>query len=168
MWSPGWIVLFAVVLNWGMPFQLCWLYTWIAHFNEDFIHAGYRAGPHICFEVTKQGMASWHMEWWNDIAGVGLFTVMILRLELGPEDDAAKQRALLHLSTHSWQWVILGMLYPVLYAAHYYFIKWFQHDKNPYLDNFFERQARRRACQQISIPREDWNNHAANGNWFWW
>lgn len=112
-------------------------------------------------------MEPWHVKWWKDWGGVGLYWFMCFRDRPSKWDDEWVGRTVVHEGTHNIQTAVFGLMKFVLDLVFMLFIFVFLKDKHPYLDNPFERQARRRAGQQVDVPKEDWPQ-GKNDRWPWW
>lgn len=72
-----------------------------------------------------------------------------------------------HEHTHAIQNYIFGIFFYPVYFMISIFIYCFLWEKHAYLDNPFERWARRSAGQTVDKPREDWPN-GPNDRWNYW
>ena len=72
-----------------------------------------------------------------------------------------------HEEAHVLQAYEYGILQPIAYGGHSLYIAITARDfsKHAYYDNFFERQAREYAGQDVDKPREDWGN--PDNRFFW-
>lgn len=121
----------------------------------------------IAAEWEVDLMEPWHVKAWKDWGGVGLGLFMCYRDRIGKADDAWVARTIIHEGTHNIQTTALGLLKFVLDLVFMLFIFIFLKDKHPYLDNPFERQARRRAGQTVDIPRDQWPQGKDDRNPWW-
>ena len=112
-------------------------------------------------------MEPWHTKWWKDWGGVGLYWFMCYRDRPSRWDDEWVGRTIVHEGTHNIQTAIFGLMKFLLDLIFMGFIFLFLKKKHPYLDNPFERQARRRAGQQVDVDPEDWPQ-GRNDRWPWW
>ena len=103
--------------------------------------------------LANKGMKQW--------AGWASGVFIILR-----HDYTSCQRTVTHEERHVKQQMIFGVLQPILYFLASVFIWVFLRSKHSYLDNPFERDARRAAGQRVDIPRDQWND--PNDRWAWW
>lgn len=99
----------------------------------------------------------WHKRW----SGVSIGSVIIIN----PFYQSAQTR--LHERRHSDQVFLFGVLQPILYVLSTLVIYLFFWNLHAYLDNPFERDARRHAGQQVDIPRSEWM-HGPNDRFPWW
>jgi hypothetical protein len=154
--------LVAVGINWGAPL-LTWLYPLLMMaFFKDFTFEGFH-GPFAKFALATRNVEPWHAKLWKDWSGVGSYGFMCYK----PSDSVWMARTMVHESCHCWQFVILGLLQPILYIGHSAFIFFFQKSKHAYLDNYFERMARKHAGQQVDIPPAQWSQ-GPDDRWPWW
>lgn len=82
-----------------------------------------------------------------------------------------------HELRHTFQMYVLGVLMPILYVIflvviwfvlHPRITKFFTERKfHAYLDNPFERDARRAAGQKVDIPSDEWRD-GPDDRWPWW
>lgn len=72
-----------------------------------------------------------------------------------------------HEDAHVSQNYVLGILFYPLYFLCSIFIFCFLWNKHSYLDNPFERHARRLAGQRVDIPREEWPK-GPHDRWSFW
>lgn len=159
-------ILAAAGVNWLAPL-LMWLYPlFLIVFSRDFTFKGFY-GPFAKFALATQDVEPWHAKLWKDWGGIGCYGFMCFKDAEGTWDDAWLARTLVHEGTHCWQWAFLGLMQPILYILFSAFIWAFLKNKHAYLDNPFERQARRRAGQQVDIPKEKWS-WGPNDRWPWW
>lgn len=63
-------------------------------------------------------MEPWHVKWWKDWGGVGLYWFMCYRDLPAKWDDAWVARTIVHEGTHCWQWLVLGLFFYVTYMLH--------------------------------------------------
>lgn len=80
--------------------------------------------------------------------------------------DRQAARTIRHEDRHVQQQLAFGPLQPILYVLASVWIWLFQRSRHSYLDNPFERDARRYAGQVVDIPREWWAD--PNDRWSWW
>lgn len=70
-----------------------------------------------------------------------------------------------HEGNHCRWCMVFGILFWPVYGACSLFIRLFlSHRLHWYLDNPFERMARRAAGQRVDIPKEEWHRHVGD----WW
>jgi hypothetical protein len=160
------------ILNWCAPFLLAWIYpVGMMLVFKDFKFTGFE-GPFAKFELVKEGVEPWHRKLWKDWAGVGLpgffcYGVPLYKAEDSDCRSAWLERTIKHEKAHCWQWLALGLLFPVSYYIHALFILLFRKDKHAYLDCWAERAARKHAGQKVDIPKEEWPQGPAD-RWPWW
>ena len=95
-------------------------------------------------------------------AGVNYAGIIVYRA-----DYADSVRTLVHERRHAWQCFVFGVFQPILYWGHCLFIFLFQWKRHAYLDNWFERDARRAAGQPVEILPEEWFE-GPDDRWPWW
>jgi hypothetical protein len=158
-----WWIVVVMAVNWGVPL-LTWLYPLGMMFLfKDYTFEGF-AGPFARFKLATKDVEPWHAKMWRGWGGIGSYGFMCY---IEHSDPASLARVIVHEGTHCWQFVILGLLQPILYIANVLFIYFFLRKKHPYLDCWFERQARRRAGQQVDIPPAQWPDGPGD-RWPWW
>jgi len=130
---------------------------------KDYVYDGFQ-GPFLRLKLAKKGIEPWHARLWRDWAGVGLIGLMCYRDDWG---EAEKVRTRLHEGMHCWQELVLGGLYFAVYWTDVLFIWLFIPLKHPYLDCWFEIQARKAAGQQITFTTAEWPD-GNKDRWPWW
>lgn len=115
--------------------------------------------------------ASWDIKndsrFFKTMAGWYGFTLgsNIVCIDVAPW-DVYKQH-LMHETAHVYQQYILGVFFFPVYILTSLFIYCFVWSKHPYIDNFFEKWARKRAGQLVKIPKEDRERYMKD-RWPWW
>lgn len=137
---PAW--LFGVILYKGMHSFLVWKFQLV---NSD----------------------SWYARAWSDWYGWSGPCVMIVKDLPGERDDRWVKITEVHEGRHCAQQFVLGIFFYPAYIAHSMWLWLFRKDKHSYLDNWFERDARRAAGQRIDIGPEQWP-HGPRDRWAWW
>jgi hypothetical protein len=166
------ILIWAVAINWGIPllgYSLYALVTWLI--MRDYVYEGFKF-PAIHLRLTepedKKGkLEPWHVKLWGEWAGHGGLLWIFYRDRPSSVDDAWVLRTKIHELRHSLQGLTLGLLMLLFYIGHSLYIYFFQEEKHPYYDNWFERDARKAAGQLVDVPREKWGN-GPNDRWSWW
>ena len=97
---------------------------------------------------------------------IGPFIVLFRVRDLDDKDGTVIT-VLLHELRHVQQQCWLGILMPLAYVVSSIAIWLYGHDKHAYYDNWFERDARRYAGQQVEIPRDRWPD-GPHDRWPWW
>jgi hypothetical protein len=110
---------------------------------------------------------SWYAKLWRDWYGWSGPWVILIKDLPGPEDGRCVSRTLSHEYRHWVQQMILGLLFYLVYILNSIYVWLFCKDKHAYLDNFFERDARKVAGQHVDIPRGMWP-HGSRDRWPWW
>jgi hypothetical protein len=156
-------VLSVLYINWGIPFVCSLLYVlWLRYVSRDIVFVScMRAGVIPALRWRLVSKRSWYAKAWQDWYGVGLFCQIIHRDEADTDDDAYVAETIHHEMRHVLQWVILGLLFPVLYVLHFAWLLVVESlkaapERHPYLDNWFERDARRAAGQVVDVARGHW------------
>jgi len=163
------ILLVVLAANWLIPGVLCWGYVlWLWKISHDIKFMGWKKVSFIPIAAWKLiSKKSWYAKLWNAWKGTGLFMNIIYEDDPGTRDDAFVLKTIIHETRHSWQWVVLGGSFVIVYFGDCGFIYLFQQNKHPYLDNILERDARRAAKERVDIPREQWID-GPNDRWPWW
>ena len=108
-------------------------------------------------EFYKKSMDGWY----GFVAGCHIVVVDY------DKQDPSYIEHMRHEGTHGYQNYIFGVLFYPIYVLISGFIWLFLKKLHAYLDNPFERWARRRAGQQVNIPRSEWG-WSKNDRWPWW
>ena len=123
------------------------------------------------FKITKALVFVWNIEldswlrshtmkWAGSTAGNNIiiaYNVNIVRY-------METMRHEIHHCKQHYRW---GIFFFPVYILECLFIWLFMKDKHPYLDNHFERAARKAAGQLVNIPREQWPDGKDDRNpWF--
>jgi hypothetical protein len=164
------ILLSIFAINWIAPFILSWAYAlWLWKFSHDMEFKGWiRVGG--IFPVAKFRLISkksWYAKLWQDWYGMGFMGIVLYRDEPGIYDDAFVKMTLIHEPRHCLQGYILGLLFWILYVVDLLLIYFFIPARHPYLDNWFERDARRVSGDQVDFTPDQWPN-GPNDRWPWW
>jgi hypothetical protein len=85
---------------------------------------------------------SWYAKLWNKFYGFALFLAMIHRDTKGPYDDEFVEKTIVHESRHVLITVIFGLSSWLAYGLNFVYLMLFT-NKDPYMDNWFEKDARR-------------------------
>ena len=143
-------LLWFFLINWVFPNVLALLIAafLVATRNANFTGVGF---PYINVTFRKDCWGIFK-KMWQRWSGLATFAVSWMRWDVGKKSQTER-----HENRHNLQFFILGLLGYVAYVAHTAFIFFFQKDKHSYLDNWFERDARRAAGQKVDIPRGEWN-----------
>lgn len=116
------------------------------------------------FTLAEKGLEKWHVRLWRDWQGWAGPMVLIRRSSMEPD---AVNRTRKHELRHCWQQFILGIFHYLAYAIESLYIWFWCKHLHAYLDNYFERDARRAAGQLVDVPRSMWP-HGPNDCWPWW
>ena len=104
---------------------------------------------------------------WMDKKGWGGFSIGN-NVFLSPiKDLKVENRLFLHEQEHCFQQYKFGIFFLLFYLLESLRIFFFDREKHSYLDNRFEREARKAAGQRVDIPREDWPQGPTD-HWVWW
>jgi hypothetical protein len=158
--------LYAFITIWMLPVSIpIWLFyifpLWITH------HI--RLVKHITpilfqFEVVEKKNCL-YSRWWRDWWGCSIPHCIILRWDVPIK---YREEVIMHENCHEQrQWEVYGIFQPVLYFSFTIFIWLFLKNKHSYLDNPFERQARKAAGEPVDIPRDKWPQ-GPNDRFPWW
>jgi len=158
------ILLYVLAINWGLPLIACWTYVlWLRFVTNDVAFVGWERVwflPVARWKLVSK--YSWYAKAWQDWYGVGMFMNIIHRDEDSTDDDVYVQETVTHELRHCLQWFI-GLLQPILYVGHFLYLLIVESLKkeptrHPYLDNWFERDARKSAGQLVDVPRGNWTH----------
>lgn len=159
------IFLTFLAILWQLPAVAV---VWVSYvlplviFGQIRFWAWYRGSIAVPVFVTKDD-DSWWVRLWRDWFGWGGPWVIILK-------NAARAnvaRSLVHEFQHVLDQAIFGVFFYPLYVMISVVLWIFYKDKHAYLDNWFERRARKAAGQRVDIPRSQWM-HGENDRWPWW
>ena len=145
---------------------LVWFfYIFLMHvIFRDLVWVGWAEYGVAEFKLAKEDLEPWYIAAWKDWSGWSGPMVIIRRDNM---DAASIDRTRKHEIRHCWQQFIFGIFHYPFYLLMSIFIWLFLKAKHAYLDNPFERDARRAAGQRVDIPREQWP-HGPNDSWPWW
>lgn len=161
------IVLYALGFLIASPLTfLSWVFFFRPHRNR---------GTFERVRVTKRLAIIWDVDneskfykqamsgWYGFVLGANICVV-----DVPSKDTPWWEKHLKHEEKgHVIQQYIFGVLFIPLYALFTGFIWLFLRSKHSYLDNPFERWARRVAGQKINIPKEEWPNGPNDRFPFW-
>jgi len=99
---------------------------------------------------------------WRDWAGWSGPWVIIVK-----EYNARSSSTILHEAQHCDDQATWGVFFYPAYLFHSLYLWLFCKDKHSYIDNYFERRARKAAWQKVDIPRDQWM-HGPDDRWAWW
>jgi hypothetical protein len=151
-------VLPATVLVWTFYILPAWGLGWLTYGGSPtFLVA--------MFVVAKQRRETWYTRAWRDWAGWSGPCVVLLKED--PALNDAYRRTVAHELRHCAQQFALGLFFYPAYLFASLFVWLFLPGSHAYLDNPFERDARRAAGQQVDIPRAQWRQ-GPEDRWPWW
>jgi hypothetical protein len=157
-------VLLALGILWSSPVAiLAWVFYILPVWALGWIRLSKRTGLIFEFVVTERN--NWYGRAWSDWWGQALPHALIISYD-APRGGYHYIRTVTHEERHCYQWFLFGPLFPILYALASIGIWVFYPNKHAYLDNPFERDARKAAGQKVDIPREEWTN--GTDRWPWW
>jgi hypothetical protein len=111
------ILLLVIGVNWGLPL-LTWLYPLaMTLIWKDFVFEGFH-GPFAKFRLAHEELEPWHVRFWKDWGGIGLYWFMCYKNRPGKADDTWVARTILHESSHCIYEAIFGLFFWVLYWGH--------------------------------------------------
>lgn len=124
------------------------------------------------FEVKSKH--SWYAQQWKEWLGWSGPCVVVVRSIASeyphlPSDEIATidLRTLNHELRHAQQQFLFGPLHYPMYGLMSLWIFLFVKFRHAYLDNPFERDARKHAKQKVNIPPEQWPQ-GSKDRWPWW
>jgi hypothetical protein len=149
--SPATLVVWVLYISWA------WAIGYIRYVGA--------ADFGVALFTVNTATPSWYSRAWKDWVGWSGPCVVIVRP--GYEDSTT----MAHELRHCQQQLVFGVLHYPIYglcsAALWVVSTLFNLDKHAYLDNPFERDARRAAGQPVDIPREQWTK-GPDDRWPWW
>lgn len=163
------VALVALACNWAVPLVLSWLYV-LPLFALGWIKFYRRQGLLWIFTLDDETRSNGYVAAWRNWAGLGLMTVAIIRDT--PEQHDRYAVTIEHEGRHSKQILVLGSIQPILYTTFTLVLLLtaklgLTPRLHPYLDNPFERDARRAAGQPVDIAPKDWPQ-GDDDYWPWW
>jgi len=153
----------ALGFIWVLPVSILgWLFMGLMFLLKQVEHV--HIYPDLTFVWDLRNTGWFHKSMYNRWFG---FTIgnNIVVVDLG--ESAANGRGFLHERRHAMQNYCLGVLFFPVYILECLRILAFCKDKHAYLDNFFERDARKYAGQTVDIPRSQWMDGPEDA-WPWW
>jgi hypothetical protein len=157
---------------WLLPITiLVWLFYILPLTLRDIEYIGQPSFMVFHFQLISK--RSWYARLWRDWLGWSGPCVIIAR---NPDNlftpvKASMAKIIIHETRHCYQQFVFGPLfYPayILCSIVLWMLGKFTSRKiHAYLDNPFERDARRAANQQVNIPPEQWPQ-GSNDMWPWW
>lgn len=114
------------------------------------------------FRLADKDLEPWYAKAWRDWYGWGGPCVFIRR-----DDSTNLEKTRIHELRHCEQQFIWGVFFYPAYFFDSVLIWLFAKNLHAYLDNWFERDARKTAGQIVDIPREMWPQ-GEEDHWPWW
>jgi len=159
-------ILFLLGFLWVLPVNIL---AWIFWFLPQYIKGTFEK-----IKFYPNGIVTWDVKnsskffkklkddhWWGFVIGSNIVFV---------DRDSKKDKDIarfIHEETHVYQNYMFGIFFYPVYIAITCFLWLFRPNKHAYLDNPFEKHARKRAGQQVEIPKEKWTR-GPNDRWPWW
>lgn len=106
-----------------------------------------RQGDAWAWQLVPDKMPKWLTNAWASWAGQAIGNVIVVRYNLDTDKGKATLR---HEQEHVHQYMMLGVLMPIIYGAAYLGLRSCRY-ANPYYDNPFEIDARRAAGQVVDV-----------------
>lgn len=104
---------------------------------------------------------AWYTKMWRDWAGVSLPNAIITK------EDLDNETTMKHELRHCFQQWLFGPFHWLVYILSSVWLWVTNDEKHAYLDNVFERDARKAAGQLVDIPQNMWM-HGPEDRWPWW
>lgn len=150
----------AIVLVWLFYVLPCWALGVIEYTGWARTEFGWSWN----FRVAARH-SSWFDGQWRDWVGWSGPAVVVVQWD--GQGAAGLSRTYAHELEHVDQQYRWGLLFYPAYFLSSLWIWLFQQEKHAYLDNPFERGARRAAGQRVDVPRELWGQ-GPDDRWPWW
>lgn len=160
------IILRVLGFLWAFPLTfLSWLFFFWPH-HEKGTWERVRMGKDLAIIWDADNESKFFKEamdgWYGFVLGANVCVVDV------PRDDQEKmQKQMAHEKGHVTQYFIFGVLFFPLYFLFTGVLWLFFRKRHAYLDNPFERWARRVAGQPVDIPRGEWPD-GPNDRFPWW
>jgi hypothetical protein len=150
---------------WMLPVSiLVWLFYILPLWATSHIRYEKRLSPIVLlFRVNKE-KTCWYARSWQKWWGCSLPHTLILHWDI---PDKYIDGVISHEFDHEHKWENWGIFFTPAYWGATIFIWLFQKNKHAYLDNPFERSARKAAGELVDIPRERWMD-GPNDRFPWW
>jgi len=115
------------------------------------------------FILADKDLEKWYVRLWRDWGGWGGPGMFIWKGDRTTLICTTRLHELCHVE-QQFRW---GIFFYPAYLLSSVFIWLFQRSRHAYLDNPFEREARKAAGQLVDIPRDQWP-HGPRDHWPWW
>jgi hypothetical protein len=159
-------ILTTIGFVWALPVVLLsWLFYVLPFWALGYMRWDGWASFLVAQFLVSTEKNNWFTRAWKKWAGMSLSAVIVLKMD--PDDYPRYVRTRDHELQHAKQSFMFGIFHPIGYVGHSALIWLFQKDKHAYLDNWFERDARRAAGQLVDIPRDQWMQ-GPDDRWPWW
>lgn len=146
------------ILVWTFYIIPIWVLGWVR--KEEDLYDGWIFVFKVIRRPVKSSLHARYLELWRRWAGWSGPMCMIIADGLLASEDRVKR----HEAVHCYQQFYLSWLF---YIPSSIYLWLFERDKHAYLDNPYEREARRVAGQPVNIPRHQWP-FGVNDRWPWW
>jgi hypothetical protein len=151
---------------WVLPVNiLAWVFWFFPQYLRGvFKKIRFHSNGVIAWDVDNsskffKGLKEKH--WWGFVIGSN---IVFVDCDMAAPKDAQKLK---HEVAHVYQNYRFGMFFYPLYILMTVYLWLFKKNKHSYLDNPFERQARKEAGQQVTIPKSEWSRYYKD-RWPWW
>lgn len=150
---------------WALPASLLtWIFFCIPYwFRGAFESVKMRGDLSIVWDINNKSPFFEKMKgWYGFAAGCNIVVVDVPK----KRDPIWYKGFLKHETAHVHQNYAWGVFFYPIYILISCYLWLFCRNKHAYLDNWFERQARAYAGQEVDIPKENWPEGA--DRWPWW
>lgn len=164
---------------WALPMSLLtWIFFCIPHLCRETFCSVW-IDEHLCitWEIDKRSeFYEEAMEGWfgfvlgcnRIVVDIDFPTKEVSGVNIGSlYRDHPHYMKMQHELRHVLQNYMWGFLFYPAYILDSFYLWLFKRNKHAYLDNYFERDARKFAGQKVDIPREEWPEGPYD-RWPWW
>lgn len=158
---------------WCLPISfLVWLFFCLPNYIRG-TFCDIWIDEHLCITWEIDMLSDFYenaMEgWFGFVLGCNRIVVDIDRptREASNDEETENYKMLRHELRHVFQNYCWGIFFYPVYILATLYLWIFEKDKHAYLDNPFERNARKFAGQKVDIPREEWPD-GKNDRFPWW
>ncbi len=165
-------LLYLLGFLWLLPMtMLIWTFYILPLLWKDLKFVGWADFliPHFQVKSKKSWYARMWRDWWGWSGPCVIITADISEDLQGWSLTLIKeiiQTTVKHELRHCKQQFVFGPLHYPLYFLSSVYLWLFRKDKHAYIDNPFEKDARKSAGQTVDIPREQWGK--PDDRWPWW